>query len=225
MKTNKLRILGFVLVILIGGVLMVCTNIQEDRPIPALQTATELGSGDAMPMPTSCDYQGKVVKLAGVEDICNLNILLDNGELLYPNSMLVEFDFEVGQRVEVSYEQQDVIVPNCKGIPVTITCAKLLPENPPPDACIHNGRIVDLGIDEYPYNINIRLQDGTLLFPKEMKTEFVMKDGQFVALGFEKIYQPVVDEIPGTPVVVTCMRLRSPEPDEDLKPVDYNGVH
>jgi hypothetical protein len=123
MKANKLKILGFVLVIFLGGILVVCTNLQEDRPMPALQTATELGSGDAMPMPTSCDYKGKVVKLPGVEDICNLNILLDNGELLYPYSMMVEFDFEEGQRVEVSFEQLDVVVSGCKGIPVAIYCA------------------------------------------------------------------------------------------------------
>jgi len=224
MKANKLKILGFLLVILMGGVVMVCTNLQEDRPLPAFQTATEVEPGDAMPMPAFCEYPGKVVKLPGVEDICNLNILLDNGELLYPFSMMVEFDFEEGQRVSVSYEQLDVVVSNCKGIPVAIYCATLLPDNPPEDACIHKGRIIDLGVDEYPYNINIRLKDGTLLFPKEMKTEFVMKDGQFVDLGFEKIYQPVVDDKPGTPVVVTCMRLRSPDPDEDLNPVDHDEV-
>lgn len=200
MKANLIKLLGLVLLLALASILVMCNTMQEERLLPAQENATVVEPDAAFPVIDMCDYYGTVVKLPEVEDECGLNIVLDEGELLYPYSFLEPFDLVEGQRVKLSYDVLDIVIPNCKGVPVTISCMVEVPDMPPPDLCVHEGTIhyfQDCG-----YVIK-DLIDGTLYEPLNLKDDYPVD--KVVTFGFIKV------DAAGTgcgalPVVISCIR-------------------
>lgn len=200
MKKNLIRLLSFVLILAMGGFLVMCNTIEEERVLPSQDNATVVEPEATVPVIDMCDYYGTVVKIPELEEECGLNILLDNGEWLLPHSFMEPFELIEGQRLKVSYDQLDIWIPNCKGMPVVISCVFEVPDLPPPDLCVNQGvmyNFVDCG-----YVIK-DLKDGTLYEPLNLHADWA--EGEAVEFGFYKVDAPDAG-CGAQPIIITCIR-------------------